>query len=167
VILDWETVDETDNDFFRILHSTDGISFLELDRVFGRGTTQSRSAYRYVHARPAAGVNYYRLEQVDFDGTTAILGVQSVHLDQGADAGASPSVYPNPAHSGGIVRLESSNLPRDTEELESVQVISLSGRVIANLILSPSGEVTLPAHLNSGLYLLRRGDQTMRLMVRP
>lgn len=71
ILLQWETATELNNDFMAVEHSIDGISFREIGKVRGAGTTSEPQFYQFLDRQPVAGSNYYRLRQVDFDGTTA------------------------------------------------------------------------------------------------
>lgn len=90
-VLTWSTATELNNDYMAVEHSTDGRSFSEMGRVRGAGTTQQPQHYSLTDPEPAAGVNYYRLRQVDFDGQYEYFGPVSVRL-----AGPQPvlRVYP-------------------------------------------------------------------------
>lgn len=68
VEINWATSAEINNDYFSVQHSTDGQVFRELDQVKGAGTTAVPQAYNLMHDAPVRGANYYRLQQVDFDG---------------------------------------------------------------------------------------------------
>jgi hypothetical protein len=70
ILLEWETAGELNNDFFEVEHSTDGIAFTRLVRIDGQGTIEHTHAYNHIHTNPGIGVHYYRLKQVDFDGST-------------------------------------------------------------------------------------------------
>jgi hypothetical protein len=164
VILDWQTADEDDNAFFRVLHSTDGIAFAPLTELSGQGTTDYLSTYRYAHATPAVGLNYYQLEQVDFDGTTTVLGTRSVKVEPGAGAGAELMAYPNPAPAGSLIRLRGYETSRGTT---TARLFGLTGRSYGDLMVGPDGQVTLPGDLTAGIYLLRTGNRSTRLLVRP
>ena len=48
--------------------SKDGINFVPLHQEKGHGTTSSVQSYKWTDAHPLAGINYYRLKQVDYDG---------------------------------------------------------------------------------------------------
>ena len=80
VRLRWQTATELNNDYMAVEHSVDGRSFVEIGRVSGAGTTQQPQQYTLMHAEPTAGVNYYRLRQVDFDGQYEYFGPVSVRL---------------------------------------------------------------------------------------
>jgi hypothetical protein len=45
------------------------LQWTEIGRVDGAGTTSQLSTYHFIDAHPNIGANYYRLSQVDFDGT--------------------------------------------------------------------------------------------------
>ncbi|MCP3931085.1 MAG: T9SS type A sorting domain-containing protein [Bacteroidetes bacterium] len=70
ILLDWRTETEQNNDYIAIERSTDnGRTFEKLGTVEGAGTTIIPQNYTFVDERPAIGVNYYRLRQVDLDGS--------------------------------------------------------------------------------------------------
>lgn len=68
----WATNSETNNDYFTIAHSTDGINFSAIARIDGKGNSQQEQMYSFSienHYIPGV-INYYRLSQTDFNGTT-------------------------------------------------------------------------------------------------
>ena len=66
-LLTWITASELNNAGFEIQRSVDGREWTVLDFVAGHGTTQETQVYNFVDRAPLAGVNYYRLKQMDFD----------------------------------------------------------------------------------------------------
>ncbi|HTI94739.1 MAG TPA: T9SS type A sorting domain-containing protein [Puia sp.] len=105
VNVDWTTAIEQNNRYFIIQRSTDGQNFSNLDTIASAGPTQNGHSYIYTDAHPAAGDNFYRLEQVDLDGTATYFGVLKVSLSTGS--GTSFHLTPNPA--SGPVYLEMAN----------------------------------------------------------
>lgn len=75
-LLDWTTESEYNNDFYTLEYSTNGRDFEILDEINGKGTTAETSSYQYIHKNPIIGENYYRLTQIDFDGTQEVLGTK-------------------------------------------------------------------------------------------
>ena len=69
VILNWKTGSELNNDHFDIMRSSDGRRFLKIGEVKGSGTTSNEVSYTYRDITPISGPNYYKLNQVDFDGS--------------------------------------------------------------------------------------------------
>jgi hypothetical protein len=68
----WTTASETNNDYFLVEQSEDGINFTEYKKLTGAGTTNSTNTYSQ---NLPMGEFYYRLSQTDFDGSTEILGI--------------------------------------------------------------------------------------------
>jgi hypothetical protein len=92
VLLEWRTVSELNNEAFEVERSKDGFDFTSLARISGAGTTSQATNYTLLDEQPLAGRSYYRLRQIDFDGTVAYSKLVSV------SRGEDPfTVYPNPA----------------------------------------------------------------------
>jgi len=93
--LQWQTTSEQNNKGFEIYRSGDDKVFVKIDEVpptINHGL--STINYTYTDKTPLNGNNYYKLVQVDRDGTAIELGVRLVafHLQPSAI-----SLYPNPA----------------------------------------------------------------------
>lgn len=67
--LEWNTISEINNNFFIIEKSTDAIHFKELTKISGNGNNNRAHHYSYIDSEQNSGIVYYRLLQVDFDGT--------------------------------------------------------------------------------------------------
>ncbi|MEO9873016.1 MAG: hypothetical protein ABJF63_21205, partial [Ekhidna sp.] len=96
VNLFWSTVTELNNDYFELFHSTDGVEFVSIGTVEGNGTTNELIEYGFTHEKPALGDNYYKLRQVDFDGTETFYDIVRVYNDH-FRASMDVTIYPNPA----------------------------------------------------------------------
>ena len=169
--LTWTTAVEKDADFFAVEYSRDGKVYEPQGYVQAKGNAVTTSAYAFVHETKDKGVRYYRLKQVDFNGSYIYSDVIAVLLGNNNDL--TLSVYPNPL-SGTVLNLAVSGLA-DAEEAE-VNVSNLMGQSIltSNLNGSAGGQVTqqlnLPSDMAKGMYLVsvRRGNKTynQRLVVR-
>ncbi|QHJ05853.1 T9SS type A sorting domain-containing protein [Hymenobacter busanensis] len=100
-LLRWTTASEKNNDRFEVLRSLDGREFSRVGEVKGQGSTASPTDYRFVDAtRPqfggsigsSSGTAYYRLRQVDIDGTAKLSAIVVV----GGESKAPVTLYPNP-----------------------------------------------------------------------
>lgn len=80
VRLDWYTASETNNSGFVIERSQDGVNFKDIYFIGGNGTTTQRNIYSYTDVDVSFGVYYYRLKQIDMDGTVNYHNVVSVDL---------------------------------------------------------------------------------------
>jgi photosystem II stability/assembly factor-like uncharacterized protein len=72
VILNWTTATELNNQGFEIEYSIDNQNFNKIGFVPGFGTTTEMKSYSFRISDVATGVQYYRLKQMDFDGTSTI-----------------------------------------------------------------------------------------------
>jgi len=81
--LEWITATESNNDFFSVEKSLDGIHFDLVATVDGSGSSTSLHTYhytdRFLSSLPA--LYYYRLKQTDYDGTSEYSDVILVHAD--------------------------------------------------------------------------------------
>lgn len=92
VWLRWQTESETANDYFEVEHGTDGARFAPIGRQKGAGNSVQTQRYAFLHPDPPPGLHYYRLRQVDFDGTEHLSPIRGVRV-----AGSAPTLSPNPA----------------------------------------------------------------------
>lgn len=77
VELNWATASETNNDYFTIERSIDGISFEEIGFVQGAGNSNNVLEYKYSDYTSIEEA-YYRLKQTDFDGEFSYSGIIKV-----------------------------------------------------------------------------------------
>ena len=68
VLVEWETLSETNNDYFEVENSFDGIHFNTIHFIYG--SINSISPINYSVVCDISEDSYYRLKQVDIDGTT-------------------------------------------------------------------------------------------------
>ena len=81
LFFEWETATETNNDYFTIEQSIDGVSFYEVARIAGAGTTSWSNSYNYTMPVNYSGLTYFRLKQTDYNGEYSYSDVQSVFVD--------------------------------------------------------------------------------------
>lgn len=83
-VINWVTQTEVNNDYFSVEKSYDAITFYELEKVQGAGNSNSINHYSVTDPYPSAGVTYYRLKQVDFDGTATYHDIVSSNCSSGS-----------------------------------------------------------------------------------
>jgi len=66
--LKWTTTNELNNLRFDVQRSADGVAFTTIGEVAGQGSTNVAQSYTFTDAKPNAGNNFYRLNQIDIDG---------------------------------------------------------------------------------------------------
>lgn len=67
--LKWATESETNNSYFSVQHADNEYNFHEIGRIEGAGNSTMLNEYKFIDEHPATDINYYRLQQNDFDGT--------------------------------------------------------------------------------------------------
>ncbi|WP_022823634.1 Ig-like domain-containing protein [Hymenobacter norwichensis] len=148
----WATASELQNDRFEVERSLDGRSFEQIGTVQGQGTTTRETAYRYTDgnaARVSLRPIYYRLRQVDRDGSSSYSPVRMVRFTQGAKAAI--ALYPNP-HSGSAT-LDLTSLPVADYRVE---ILDLAGRQLGKFELKGGLQHPLDLHsLPLGSYIIR------------
>ena len=157
--LRWSVAAEVDNDYFTVSRSDDGQAWQPIGQVSGRGTDPTYGSYVFADPTPLGGPTYYRLTQVDYDGSFDYSEI--VRLDAGADGAL--AVYPNPFTSEVRVTtaVASTELPtlHDIHGRQvgyQVSMVRESDRIIR------LGMSSLP----TGIYLLHHTGTTVRLIKR-
>ena len=142
VLLNWSTATELNSSKFIVQGSTDGISFTNIGSLnaIGNGT----NSYHFTDNKPSNGINYYRLQSLDKDGTSTYSKIVSVSITKD---GLPITVYPNPA---------SNSITINCAHISVVQILDNMGKVVK---LLPLKDVTNPSlqvgGLTSGVYYLR------------
>lgn len=149
----WETASETNNDYFTIEKSKDGVNFEELMRVKGAGNSTQHLSYFDIDQSPWGGISYYRLKQTDFNGNFNYSSIVPVENNSGLDPGI--SIFPNPSAAGSITYIALTDLEgsevlvvlRDLtgKEVYSKAVISSSRNEI--VAIDPEGKLAKGSYL--------------------
>ncbi len=143
--LNWTTLTEENFDFFEIQRAAaaDGI-FSVIATVEGNGFSKEEINYSWSDENPRIGLNYYRLESVDYDGYRETFpSVALIYEPQNRQV----SITPNPVALNSQIKLNNT-----FGESFSMKVLSLDG----SAVLDFEGEanmISLPASLKSGIYL--------------
>jgi hypothetical protein len=69
VEIEWKVAQEVNNDYFEIQKSINCLDWEVIARKDGLGTHNFTLTYNYIDYKPFFGVTYYRLKQVDYDGS--------------------------------------------------------------------------------------------------
>jgi hypothetical protein len=159
VILEWQTSTETNNSGFKIERSQESgvVSQKNWENIIfveGNGTTAEANEYIYIDKVEKPGSYYYRLNQIDFDGTVAyspeveidVIGPKEFALFQN---------YPNPFNPTTTIKFA---LPKQTDV--KLFIYNALGQVVVELINNTMEEgyheVQFAAHtFASGIYYSR------------
>jgi len=95
VILTWITQTETNNFGFEVYKSFDGQDFEKIGFVKGQGTSTQKVTYTFEDFEYRSGTIFYRLKQIDNDGSFEFSQIISVKIDAPTEFLLSQN-YPNP-----------------------------------------------------------------------
>ena len=158
VELTWRTMQEANNDYFRVMRSSDARTWEEIATVNAVGNSSDPLNYDYIDRNPLNGVNYYRIQQIDIDSRFTETEVRSV-VYEGPSEMDWRRVGPIPTHD----RLMASFVVAESENLE-VELYSVDGRVVHRENLAATyGFNSIDLDLSTfenGIYFLRiKGSQ--------
>ena len=162
VLVSWQTSWERANKGYVIERSKDLLVYEEVGRLDEvAANSSSVSAYRYVDRRPYRGRSYYRLKQLDVDGSSRVYPAKWVEVD------GRYGVYPNPVVGASFT------LELDEPTTARLHLYSISGSE-TGVNLSDYSEVgmqvTPSTRLASGVYVLtvdERGHTRKHRLVVP
>ena len=94
--ISWSTASERNSDYFSIEKSSDGIDWIEINRVEAAGNSTSILQYSLIDSASDENTVYYRLNQVDNDGKSKLYDAVSAICKEGETI----RVFPNPTTDG-------------------------------------------------------------------
>lgn len=123
IALSWLTLTETNNSGFEIQRSENGRDYKTIHWAEGWGTSTSPQYYSYIDTEVENGINYfYRLYQLDFDGTGTYSNWISVQLP--VSQVLVGEFFPNPVYSSAACYINSPN-----DEIVNIDIIAANGVV--------------------------------------
>ncbi len=174
VRLEWSTVSETNNFGFEVQKAQNqphDFTTVPNSFVAGNGTTVEPHEYSFVDPATPQGTWFYRLKQIDLDGTIHYTEAIQVDVLSGVEeAGSIPATlaldqnYPNPFNPSTMIKFA---LPQQSHV--TLEVFNVIGERVAMLIngVKPAGyhAVNFDAvKLASGLYIYRLSTADMTIV---
>lgn len=93
ILVNWSTLSERNADYFEVEKSNDGVNYRTVEVVKAAENSSQTIEYSIYDFDRSPGVFYYRLRQVDFDGTTTFYRPKSLVIK-------AESIYPNHSSNG-------------------------------------------------------------------
>lgn len=167
VELDWHTASETNNEGFHIQRSADGTTFQDIDFLPGAGNSGQPLAYQAFDYNPLEGLSYYRIRQVDHDGSESFSEVRTINTKGTMEL---LSLYPVPAQAGQELAL---TLRMEKDELVTLSLTNTLGQQVWRKVTElPTGlhQMHVPTEtLAAGTYIIKvatpTGTSTRRVVV--
>lgn len=150
--INWKVSLEQDIMHYVVERSADGISFSPIGTVAATGAT----SYSFQDKETSGTGIYYRVKSVELSGISKFSSVVKI---ADVTTKSAISIFPNPA-TGGKVNLQ---LQNKAEGKYTVRVVDMMGKVQLSQVVQHLGStsvsnMTLPAGLNAGLYVLQITD---------
>jgi hypothetical protein len=168
VVLTWKTASEENNMGFEIQRSLDAANFEKIGFVYSKenGNSRAQLSYNFNDAQLASPIQYYRLRQLDFDGSQTFSNVIAIstRLEEANNA-LSVKLYPNPVVDALFIEL--SDFPKNKLR---VQFFTLKGTLQKDLSFE-TGSRTVKVDLQNNelaaaLYIVRIFDGAILLDTR-
>ncbi|SEI55421.1 Por secretion system C-terminal sorting domain-containing protein [Dyadobacter sp. SG02] len=148
--LTWKTSFESNSKGFEVERSWNGSHFEKVGFVAGHGDSNNGSDYSFIDKSPLFN-SYYRLKQLDFDGTFAYSSIVSVK-----NAGSAIVAYPNPAADHFYLK----NLKGNGE----VVIRTLEGKTISRQVVEP-GKPVITTGIAPGLYTVTAEGSVQKIAI--
>ncbi len=158
VDLTWVTSTEINNDYFIIERAGGDLRWKELLSVPGAGNSNTQLSYADVDRAPLSGISYYRLKQMDFDGSYAYSDVVSVSNTLVKNDGI--LLYPNPSKTGSVFV----TIPALTNDLITISLMNLTGNLLIKETKIGGSKSIFELNfgdLPSGIYLINVSYSTV------
>ena len=146
--LEWTTQSESNNDYFEIERSTDGVNFVTIGFIQGAGNSDQPLNYQFTDGEPVSGYAYYRLSQVDYDGTRSYAD-KVIAIYYSSNEIDNLTVAPNPTN--GLFRISASGSMAGG----IIELLSQAGRVIRIVNVDDYDATIDISDLPDGIYILR------------
>ncbi len=142
-VLSWKTATENNNSGFEVERSLDGKSFVKIGFVHGHGTTTKINTYTFPDKLQNAGEFYYRLKQIDYNGTYKYSDVVKATSMVPKTFNLSQN-YPNPFNPTTVINYD---LPVASKVV--LKVYDILGNEVATLINKEEAAGTYQVVFNS------------------
>ncbi|MGI4744184.1 MAG: T9SS type A sorting domain-containing protein [Janthinobacterium lividum] len=153
--LRWVTATEQHTAYFVAERSADGIAFTEVGKTAAAGNSSKLLTYEWLDEQPLTATTYYRLRQVDLDGSSHYSQVIALSPTVNTIATQAVDVYPNPSAGKTIQIL----LQGYSGELFQAHLTDALGRTVMTQVINPAESyyltpLSLPQGIASGNYVL-------------
>jgi hypothetical protein len=157
----WTTLSEINNQYFVIEHSIDGENFETIDQIDGAGNSNKELNYsRIVNIESNSAQHYFRLKQIDFDGSSKTFYAVALKQSNNTafEAKQALTVYPNPSN-GENLKLSLQNFEAGVYDFvllnSNGQAIVNSSINLQNGISDQSIDLLNGIQLSKGIYFVR------------
>jgi hypothetical protein len=140
--LNWKIVENRAHKGYIVEYSHDGTNWEDVGFVNGNGQLEGEATYTYTMGKVFSGTVYFRVKQLELNGSANYSSVRKVNLNNSIDL----KVWPNPATSMLQINIGNQN--------GRASIMDASGRVVKTVNLSSGINRIQVNELNRGIYML-------------
>jgi hypothetical protein len=145
IIINFSTATELNNEKFEVERSSGDGNFIKIGEIAGAGNSSQILQYQFVDNNPLPGKNYYRIKQIDFNGTSDYTKPFWATLDPNPGL----EIYPNPANANDMVTLNAFGFEKGSDH--KITIHDGIGKIIIESVFTGSGNI-LYINLAKGVY---------------
>jgi hypothetical protein len=158
-LLQWKTAQEINSSYFEVEHADNSLQFSRLATIQATGNANVPHGYSTVDPSPVTGINYYRLKEVDKDGSFVYSNIVSVTVNGVTGMAA----YPNPAKANVTIKINA--LTQKTV----LNLYDIQGRlVMQKQVTLANGDNLVEwdvSNIAPGIYYVEAGKTGMRAKI--
>lgn len=159
IVVKWSTASETNNDFFTIEKSIDGVNFVAIGTVAGADNSTSILSYSYTDYNAYLGMSYYRIRQTDYDGNSKTFEI--IHSENCNTASVNVNAFNDQTGNISIV------INNNASAVYTATLFDTMGKKISSKILNATESSNTfkldVSELNAGIYFIavENGKETI------
>ena len=159
-LLKWITASEINNSHFEVLRSNNGVDFVSVQTILGKGNTASSTAYSFLDNSVSAGRYYYKLKQLDKDGKYSYSEIKWIDIT--SILNNTIRIYPNPLVNGSALFVE---YKANMNQVSILHIVNSFGVLVYQTTVKPGlNTLTIPS-LSIGVYFIKIADKTQQLII--
>jgi hypothetical protein len=152
--IEWTTASEQNSDHIAVLRSSDGRNFEEIGKRTAAGNSSVRKQYIFRDEKPLTGTTFYRLKEVDLNGTSRFSNIISLE-NRSVRNIQIDNIYPNPLNGNDL----NSQIYLPSDGMIHTEIIDLAGKkILSQTFEGQAGlnQITvLTSSLEKGIYFFR------------
>ncbi len=157
----WVTANESNNTYFTVERSTDGVNYTTIGTLRSNG----QGNYEFVDNTPELnGKNFYRLRQEDFKGTITYSTAIPITFVSGSNVtSALISLYPNPSST--TINIDIEQVDPNVTPLYTITITGSAGKVMTKASTSQNSWQGDISKLLPGTYYIQVINETNRKVI--
>jgi len=148
VSVSWTVSEQASTRGYYVERSTDGSNWSQLSFVPSNGLAKSSAQYIFLDNNPDNGINYYRIEETDIDGSGNYSETRTVSIEN--TVGSYLRVWPNPAKDQ--INIQNNN------NYTNAKIYSQSGALTGEIALKQGTNAMNVSALPFGAYIVNVKD---------